>query len=163
MATRQKQNSVKETILEVVADGTEKVEKVAEELKVQASEKIKDAEEAQDVLQNKAIDLNLTVQDQLKQLRQDILQKLEALKGQFELSQSHYSELRTFIKTEFNTVIHDLADLGKDLKEDIVELSNKHKEHLSETYKRSKQNTLELWDKVVPHKTEPHKPKLVKE
>ena len=45
-----------------------------------------------------------------------------------------------------------LSKLGKELKEDVSQISSKHKDQLNETFKRSKEHTLEVWNKVVPAK-----------
>ena len=58
------------------------------------------------------------------------------------------------MKSELNAVINDLSKLGKELKEDVSQISVKHKDTLTETLKRSKEHTLEAWKKVVPQKDE---------
>ena len=98
--------------------------------------------------------LNANVQGQLQQLKQDILQKIELLKSHFGTSQKDFTELKTFVKTEFNAVLDDLSKLGKELKADVSEISGKHKEQITETFKRSKEHTLEAWKKVNPVKVD---------
>ena len=82
------------------------------------------------------------------------MQKIEQLKTQFGSSQKDLTELKDFVKTEFNIVLDDITKLGKELKEDVGQISLKHKEQLAETYKRSKEHTLEAWKKVSPSKAE---------
>ena len=53
-----------------------------------------------------------------------------------------------------SAIIEDLSKLGKELKEDVSSISVKHKDQLAETFKRSKEHTLEAWIKVNPSKTE---------
>jgi hypothetical protein len=89
---------------------------------------------------------------QLRELKENILQKLEQLKTQLGTSQIDLVELKTFVKTEFNVVIDDLSKLGKELKDDVSQISYKHKDQLTETWKRSKESTLAVWKKTVPFK-----------
>ena len=91
-----------------------------------------------------------TVQEQLRQFKQEVLQRIDTLKEQIFGSQKELTELKSFIKTEFNAVIEDLSSLGKELKEDVSQISTKHKEHLTDTLKRSKDSTIEVLKKVKP-------------
>ena len=151
MATQQKQTAAKTSLKEVVIEGAEKLEQVAKEASVQATEAVT---ESKGKIGAEAKQLNASVQDQLRHLKQDVLNKLDQLKVQFGSSQKDFSELKEFVKTEFNTVIDDLSKLGKELKEDVTQISGKHKDHLTETFKRSKEHTLEAWKKVSPVKAE---------
>lgn len=94
--------------------------------------------------------LSNTVTDQLTQFKQDLLQRIDTLKEQLFGSQKELNELNSFIKTEFNAVIDDLSKLGKELKEDVTQISTKHKDHLADTLKRSKDSTIEVLKKVKP-------------
>ena len=42
----------------------------------------------------------------------------------------------------------ELSKLVKEIKNDVGQISTKHKDHLTETLKRSKENTIEVWNKV---------------
>ncbi|WP_180126329.1 MULTISPECIES: hypothetical protein [unclassified Acinetobacter] len=151
MATQQKQTAAKSSLKEVVIEGAEKLEQVTKEASVQATEAVTESKEK---IGAEAKQLNASVQDQLRHLKQDVLNKLDQLKVQFGSSQKDFSELKEFVKTEFNTVIDDLSKLGKELKEDVTQISGKHKDHLTETFKRSKEHTLEAWKKISPVKAE---------
>ena len=151
MAAQQKQATTKSSLKDVVVEGAEKLEQVAKEASVQATEAVT---ESKDKIEAEAQQLNASVQDQLRQLKQDLLQKLDQFKAQFGTSQKDFGELKEFVKTEFNTVIEDLSKLGKELKEDVSQISGKHKEQLTETFKRSKEHTLEAWKKVAPVKVD---------
>lgn len=151
MAAQQKQATTKSSLKDVVVEGAEKLEQVAKEASVQATEAVTESKEK---IGAEAKQLNASVQDQLRQLKQDVLNKLDQLKVQFGSSQKDFSELKEFVKTEFNTVIDDLSKLGKELKEDVTQISGKHKDHLTETFKRSKEHTLEAWKKISPVKAE---------
>ena len=98
-------------------------------------------------------ELDSQTQSQLKQFKYELLQKLDAIKGQLGYSQKEYAELKTFIKTEINIVLTDLSKLSKEIKADVGQLSVKHKDSLAGTLKRSKQNTIEAWKKVIPAKS----------
>ena len=99
-------------------------------------------------LEAEAKQLNASVQEQLRQFKQDLLLRLETIKGQLSNSQKDLTELKEFVKTEFTAVLDDLTKLGKELKGDVSEISVKHKDQLTETFKRSKENTLDAWNKV---------------
>ena len=99
---------------------------------------------------NKETVSNLGVPEQLAKLKQDLLQRIEGLKG---LKGADLNELTAFVKSEINAVIEDLSKLGKELKQDVSEISLKHKEQLTETLHRSKEHTIEAWSKVT-QKTE---------
>lgn len=151
MATQEKASTEKTTLKSIATEGADKLEKVAKEATEQAVEAVVDSKEK---LQEEAKVLNANVQGQLQQLKQDILQKIELLKSHFGTSQKDFTELKAFVKTEFNAVLDDLSKLGKDLKADVSEISGKHKEQITETFKRSKEHTLEAWKKVNPVKAD---------
>ncbi len=148
MTTRQKKVPAQTELKNTILEGTDKIEKVAIEAKDQAVDIVVDAQEK---LSQEAKQLNIGVQDQLRQLKQDLIQKLDDLKEQFGTSQKDLIDLKDFVKTEFNTVLDDLSQLTKELKEDVNHISFKHKDHLTETLKRSKEHTLEAWKKVIPN------------
>ena len=137
--------------IKAVSEGAERLEKVTHDAKEQVLDVVA---ETQEKLQAEAKQLNASVQEQLGQLKQDVLQKIEALKAQFGSSPKDLGELKDFVKTEFSAIIDDLSKLGKELKEDVSSISVKHKDQLAETFKRSKEHTLEAWKKVNPSKTE---------
>ena len=149
MTAEQKQPAAKNSLKDVVAEGTEKLEQAAQEAKQQVTEAVG---ETQEKLQTEAKKFNGSVQEQLSQLKKELLQKIESLKGHFGSSQKDLGELKEFVKTEFNAVIEDLNKIGKELKADVSQISVKHKDQLTETFKRSKEHTWETWKKVVPAK-----------
>ena len=113
----------KEKALDVVPEGEEKL---AKEVKL----------------------LNGNVYTQLTHFKQDLLSRIDVVKGQVNLSPKDILELKDFIKEELNTVLDDLSKLGQALKQDVSQISLKHKEQLTSTLKRSKEHTLEAWHKV---------------
>ena len=123
MTEQDKVTKPKPALKEVVAESTEKLEAEAKQL-------------------------NASVQEQLRQFKQDLLLRLETIKGQLSNSQKDLTELKEFVKTEFTAVLDDLTKLGKELKGDVSEISVKHKDQLTETFKRSKEHTLDAWNKV---------------
>lgn len=147
MTTAPKTTQSKKTSNSVVAETAQKLEKVALEAKDQVVEMI---EESKEKIEVEAKQLGGTVQEQLRQLKQDLLQRIDGLKGQLFGSQKELTELKTLIKTEFTAVIEELSHLGKELKDDVSQLSSKHKEHLTDTFKRSKDSTVEILKKVKP-------------
>ena len=147
MATAPKSTTSKKITPSVVTETAEKLEKVAVEAKDQA---IGTIEESKEKLEVEAKQLSDTVQEQLRQFKQEVLQRIDTLKEQIFGSQKELTELKSFIKTEFNAVVEDLSNLGKELKEDVSQISTKHKEHLTDTFKRSKYSTIEVLKKVKP-------------
>lgn len=147
MTAETKATPTKKSLNVVVSETTEKLEKVAVEAKEQAVESI---EESKEKIEAEAKQFTDTVQEQLRQFKQDVLHCIEGLKEQLLGSQKDLTELKAFIKTEFNTVIEDLSKLGKELKDDVSQISSKHKVHLTDTFKRSKDSTIEVLKKVNP-------------
>jgi hypothetical protein len=134
----------------------ENIANSAEKTVLQPEEKIIEFDaEAKEVLKNNSSstsELSSQTQSQLQQFKYDLLQKIDAIKGQLGYSQKEYAELKTFIKTEIHIVLTDLSKLSKEIKADVGQLSVKHKDSLAGTLKRSKQNTIEAWKKVIPAK-----------
>ena len=149
MVARQKKVPAKDTPEEVVLEGTEKIAKVAVSAKEQAADTV---QKVQKKLSEDTQTVQTGLQVQLRELKGNILQKIEQLKTQLGTSQIDLVELKTFVKTEFNVVIDDLSKLGKELKDDVSQISYKHKDQLTETLKRSKESTLAVWKKTVPFK-----------
>ena len=139
------QSTLKEQVKSAATEGVEKLEKVAQESKAQTLEAVSDAEEK---ISTEVQELNQSVQTQLLSFKQDLLNRLEQIKGQVSLNPKDFLELKDFIKAEFSTVFEDLTKLGKELKEDVSQISIKHKDQLTDTFKRSKEHTLEAWHKV---------------
>ncbi|MDQ8934674.1 hypothetical protein [Acinetobacter rudis] len=86
--------------------------------------------------------------EQLRQLKQDLMQSMASIKLQIVNSQKGLTELGSFAKKEVNGLMQELTKLVNELKEDVSQVSNKHKEHLAETLRRSKENGLEAWNRV---------------
>ncbi|MCL8297088.1 hypothetical protein M9Y33_15135, partial [Acinetobacter baumannii] len=54
-------------------------------------------------------------------------------------------------KAEINALIEDLTKVTKELKGDISQISLKHKDSLTESLKRTKNNAVEAWNKARDH------------
>lgn len=149
MTTQAQKTETKSTLKDEVQHSTveaaENLEKIAVDTKAQALEVISDGQEK---LEQEVEHLNESVQSQMLTFKQELLQRIEVIKTQFGTSQHDFAELKDFVKAEFNLVVDELFNLGKELKGDVSQISTKHKEHLSETLKRSKEHTLEAWNKV---------------
>lgn len=133
--TYEKLEKSQDQLLEKSGQTDEKVDAIEGEEKQIQSTQASDTHESEK---------NLGLAEKMAQLKQDLLQRLDDLKG---LKGADLSEMSAFIKAEFNAVIEDLSKLGKELKQDVSEISHKHKEHLTETLKRSKEHTLEALGK----------------
>ena len=138
-------STLKQNVTSSVKEGAEKLEKIA---KVAKTEAVDVVTQTQDKITAEAEGLNKTVQSQLASFKQELLSRLVVIKSQVNLSQKDLIELKDFIKAELNTVVEDLSKLGKALKQDVSQISLKHKDQLTDTFKRSKEHTLEAWQKV---------------
>jgi hypothetical protein len=92
--------------------------------------------------------LNQNIQNQLTQIKQDLLQRIEVIKSQLNSSQGNLFELKNALKTELNALIEDLTKVSKELKDDISQISVKHKDTLVGSFKRTKDQAVEAWNKV---------------
>lgn len=137
--------TLKDNVKQTTVEGAEKLEKIAVEAKEQALEVISEGKEK---LEEEVEHLNESVQSQILTFKQELLQRIDAIKTQFGSSQKDFAELKDFVKSEFNLVLDELLNLGKELKGDVSQISTKHKDHLSETFKRSKEHALDAWNKV---------------
>ena len=142
MAIEQKKVEAKNQTKTVLLADVEKSEQVS----IDAQQKLTESAEK---LQAEEEQSPTNVQSQIQSLKQNLLQRIELLKRQFNVSQQDFGELKTFVKSELTAVIDDLSKFGQELKEDVTQISGKHKEHLTETFKRSKENTLDVWKKVA--------------
>lgn len=95
--------------------------------------------------------MNQNIHNQFAQIKQDILQRLDVIKAQFNTSQEGLNELKNTLKAEINALIEDLTKVTKELKGDISQISLKHKDSLTESLKRTKNNTVEAWNKARDH------------
>ncbi|SSQ13406.1 Uncharacterised protein [Acinetobacter baumannii] len=73
------------------------------------------------------------------------------IKAQFNTSQEGLNELKNTLKAEINALIEDLTKVTKELKGDISQISLKHKDSLTESLKRTKNNAVEAWNKARDH------------
>ncbi|MDB0237391.1 hypothetical protein CTY60_17710, partial [Acinetobacter baumannii] len=76
---------------------------------------------------------------------------LDVIKAQFNTSQEGLNELKNTLKAEINALIEDLTKVTKELKGDISQISLKHKDSLTESLKRTKNNAVEAWNKARDH------------
>ena len=146
MAIEQKKAEAKTPSKIVAVEGVEKPEQMIISTQQKVTEAV--AESAEKV-QLEAEQSLANVHGHIQSLKKDLLQRIELLKRQFSGSQQNFDELKTFVKSEFTAVIEDLSKFGQELKKDVTQISGKHKEHLTETFKRSKENTLDVWKKVT--------------
>lgn len=131
---------------EVVVETTENIEKLSKETK----QKVTDAvAETSSHLKADAEHLNEQVKDQVQDFKQDITKRLDVIKNQFATSQKDFVGLAAFIKAELSLLIKELTVVGKEIRVDVSQISEKHKVQVVETLKRSKDQTLEVWNKVT--------------
>lgn len=124
------------------------VEKTETEVTADEKAEVAAAIAAETVSKDESPEAQSGMVEQFRLLKQDLLQHFDSIKSQLLSSQKDLAELTQFAKTELNTIIEELTKLGNELKDDVSEISTKHKEHLTETLKRSKESGLEAWNKV---------------
>ena len=147
MTTQQKTTEVKKTPKVSAVVSTEKLEhtesptaQVVETATLKVEETTVTAEEASLNTRN--------LQEQLSQFKQELVSRLETLKVQISSSQHDFKALGATVKAEVSSLIEDLTKLGSGVKTDVTVISTKHKAQISESFKRSKAHTFEIWSKV---------------
>lgn len=97
---------------------------------------------------NEKLDFAQVVQKQISELKEEVVQRIEALKTQFPLSQADLIELKDTLKAEMNTVLDDVTQVSKALKQDLSDISIKHKEQLSDTIKHAKETVVDAFSAI---------------
>ena len=136
---------VRQSTKKVRPDNVEKVQKIADETKQQVIEVIAETDEK---LTSVILGENKKIQEKVNGFKEEILDKLDDLKVQLSSSQKDFFELKQFVKNELYLLVDELTKMGKELKTDVNDISIKHKTYLTDTFKRSKEHTLEVWYKV---------------
>ena len=88
-------------------------------------------------------------QEPVQEIKQDAAQRLDIIKKQFSTSKNDLLEFAQFLKAECGVLVKELTEVTKEIREDVVHISLKHKENVVETLKRSKDNTIDVWNKVT--------------
>ena len=141
-------------IKEVVLETAENLEKLGKETQqkvvgvvneTQANLKV-EAEQLSEQVQNEVQEV---IQEPVQEIKRDASQRLEIIKKQFSTSKSDLFEFAQFLKAECGVLVKELTEVTQEIREDVVQISLKHKENLVETLKRSKANTLDVWNKVT--------------
>jgi len=135
---------------EVLTETAENLEKLGKEAQQKVTEAVT---ETKVKIDTETEQLNEQTQEQVQNFKKDLVQRLDAIKVQFSTSQKDLFELTDFLKSELSLLVKELTEVGKEIREDVSQISLKHKEHLTETLKRSKDSTLDAWKKVT-HKVE---------
>lgn len=131
---------------EVAAEPVENLEKLGKDAQQKVTQAVADTQKK---LEAGTDQLNEQVQDQVQNFKQDLVQRLDVIKTQFSNSQKDLVELAELLKSELSILVKELTEVGKEIREDVSQISSKHKVQLTETLKRSKEHTLEVWHKVT--------------
>ncbi|MFW1771749.1 hypothetical protein ACG9TC_19325, partial [Acinetobacter baumannii] len=75
----------------------------------------------------------------------------DGLKAQFKTSPEGLNELKNTVKAEINALIEDLTKVTTELKGDISQISLKHKDSLTDSLKRTKNNAVVAWNNARDH------------
>ena len=113
MTVEQKQVKSKVAIKEAAIEGVEQLEQVSKEAQQKVTEAVAESTEKVKV---EAKELQENVEKQIHGLKQDLIQRIDVIKQQFNYSQKDLTELKAFVKSEINAVIVDLSKFGKELK-----------------------------------------------
>ena len=144
MTTQQKTTEVKKTPKVSAVVSTEKLEHTeSPTAQVVETATLKVDETAEEASLN-----TRNLQEQLTQFKQELVSRLETLKVQISSSQQDFKALGATVKAEVSSLIEDLTKLGSGVKTDVTVISIKHKAQISESFKRSKAHTFEIWSKV---------------
>lgn len=144
MTTQQKTTEVKKTPKVSAVVSTEKLEHTeSPTAQVVETATLKVDETAEEASLN-----TRNLQEQLTQFKQELVSRLETLKVQISSSQQDFKALGATVKAEVSSLIEDLTKLGSGVKTDVTVISTKHKAQISESFKRSKAHTFEIWSKV---------------
>ena len=144
MTTQQKTTEVKKTPKVSAVVSTEKLEHTeSPTAQVVETATLKVGETAEEASLN-----TRNLQEQLSQFKQELVSRLETLKVQISSSQQDFKALGATVKAEVSSLIEDLTKLGSGVKTDVTVISTKHKAQISESFKRSKAHTFEIWSKV---------------
>ena len=141
-------------IKEVVLETAENLEKLGKETQQKVSDVVTEtqthlkveAEQLNEQVQGLVQDL---VQEPVQEIKQDASQRLDIIKKQFSTSKNDLLEFAQFLKAECGVLVGNLTEVSKEIREDVAQISLKHKENLVETFKRSKNNTVHVWNKVT--------------
>lgn len=88
------------------------------------------------------------VQDQFNGIKDEVKQRFDNITAKFPLKPEDLAVLKNTLKEEFAHLLEDLAQTSKEFKAEVTEISLKHKDHLSETFKRTKDQTVEVLSKI---------------
>lgn len=98
-------------------------------------------------------DLAANVQKQIVDFKADFLNRFNGLKEQLPLSTQDLTELKAVLQAEFNTVLEEIGQVSKEIKQDLSDISSKHKEQLVEIFQRSKGTAVDAISKVSGQKS----------
>lgn len=141
-----------EPIESVVENVEAKVSEVKEQVEAKVHQVQEKVEEMKEKVEAEAHQVQTSIQEQIRQFKEELFKHFDQLKA---LNGNDLVELKAFAKTELNTLVEDLAQLTQEIKQDVSEISLKHKDHLTQTLKRSKDNTLQVWSKTATKSEQP--------
>ena len=133
--------------------GTKKITVVTEELVEDTilQDDFDDAEHASEVVESVAkqpADLVEFVQVSLNDFKIEVKHHVEKIVARIPLNANAFLALKDTLSSEFFHLWEDLAQTSKTFKEEVMEISLKHKSHLIEEFNRSKEQTLGAFHKM---------------
>ncbi|MBU3846694.1 MAG: hypothetical protein H9855_06925 [Candidatus Acinetobacter avistercoris] len=136
---------LKERVIKTAIDGVDAFEKIGLDAKNQSIEVLNEQKE---IISADVVELSENIKTQLKDLKSDVLERVSIIKDKIDLSQQDIAELKTFVRKELNVIWGELTALVQEIKADAGQISDKHIDHVVGTLKRSKEHTLEVWEKI---------------
>lgn len=89
------------------------------------------------------LDFAQVVQKQITELKEEFVQRVESLKAQFPLSQEDLISLKDKLAAEISAILEDVTKVSKEIKQDITEISVKHKDQLAGTLSHAKETVVD--------------------
>ncbi|WP_338558990.1 hypothetical protein [Acinetobacter sp. KS-LM10] len=136
---------LKERVIKTAIDGVDAFEKIGLDAKNQSIEVLNEQKE---IISADVVELSENIKTQLKDFKSDVLERVSIIKDKIDLSQQDIAELKTFVRKELNVIWGELTALVQEIKADAGQISDKHIDHVVGTLKRSKEHTLEVWEKI---------------
>ena len=85
------------------------------------------------------------IKNKLQTINRSLFEKEKKLNPEYKKSIEEFISQK---KNELNALIEDLTKVSKELKDDISQISVKHKDTLVGSFKRTKDQAVEAWNKV---------------
>lgn len=104
--------------------------------------------ESKEKLQKEVEVLSSTLQDQFQKFKSELTEKISQAKTGTQSSQQDWALLKDTFKQEFEHLVKDVSELGKEIKAEVTELTEKHTASWAKSFQRAKMQTEETIKKT---------------